>query len=300
MKPFCNFYINTTFFENLTCEFCSKNARSYLVYGKEFTNKKSTTYEAIYKFSGKERDIETGYGYFGARYFSSELGIWISTDPMANKYPSLTPYNYCADNPIMLHDPNGEDFDPRIDHKNKTITICATYYTASENRDKLQKGLAAWNKQSGEYYFTPDGTKTEYKINFDLKVADGDFATTDDAGAAFKNDKSGFANYYNVLAPESGNRGECDGNQILVSPDAPSRTTAHEIGHTIGIGHFKIGLMETGGDGNKISIGNVANTLKTAGFGVKIPDSVRNPQIDDNKVGKPTTVFDIKGSVDYK
>jgi RHS repeat-associated protein len=107
MKPICNFYINTTFFENLTCEFCSKNARSYLVYGKEFINQRSTTFDAQYKFSGKERDIETGYGYFGARYYSSELGIWISTDPMAGKYPSSTPYAYCRNNPIMLVDPNG-------------------------------------------------------------------------------------------------------------------------------------------------------------------------------------------------
>jgi RHS repeat-associated protein len=107
MKPFCNFYINTTFFENLTCEFCSKNARRYLVYGKEFINQRSTTFDAQYKFSGKERDIETGYGYFGARYYSSELGIWISTDPMADERPSYTPYNFCRNNPIILTDPSG-------------------------------------------------------------------------------------------------------------------------------------------------------------------------------------------------
>jgi RHS repeat-associated protein len=101
--------INSFFTVNLTCEFCSKNARRYLPYGKEFINQRSTTYEAIYKFSGKERDLETGYGYFGARYYSSELGIWISTDPMAGKYPSSTPYAYCRNNPIMLVDPNGMD-----------------------------------------------------------------------------------------------------------------------------------------------------------------------------------------------
>jgi RHS repeat-associated protein len=99
--------INSFFTVNLTCEFCSKNARRYLVYGKEFVNQRSTTFDAQYKFSGKERDIETGYGYFGARYYSSELGIWISTDPLADKYPSLTPYAYCANNPIMFIDPDG-------------------------------------------------------------------------------------------------------------------------------------------------------------------------------------------------
>ncbi len=32
---------------------------------------------------------------------------WLSVDPMADKYPSLSPYNYCAWNPVKLVDPNG-------------------------------------------------------------------------------------------------------------------------------------------------------------------------------------------------
>jgi RHS repeat-associated protein len=84
---------------------------TYLPYGKEFINQRSTTFDADYKFSGKERDIETGYGYFGARYYSSELGIWISTDPLSDKYPSTTPFAYCRNNPIMLVDPNGMEDD---------------------------------------------------------------------------------------------------------------------------------------------------------------------------------------------
>ena len=59
-------------------------------------------------FSAKERDAETGLSYFGARYYSSDLSIWLSVDPMADKYPSMSPYVYCADNPIMLFDPNGQ------------------------------------------------------------------------------------------------------------------------------------------------------------------------------------------------
>ena len=60
-------------------------------------------------FSAKERDTETGLSYFGARYYSSDLSIWLSVDPMSDKYPSLSPYVYCADNPVRLVDPNGED-----------------------------------------------------------------------------------------------------------------------------------------------------------------------------------------------
>ena len=62
-----------------------------------------------YTFSAKERDPETGLSYFGSRYYSSDLSIWLSVDPMSDKYASLSPYVYCADNPVMLVDPNGED-----------------------------------------------------------------------------------------------------------------------------------------------------------------------------------------------
>ena len=61
-------------------------------------------------FTGKEKDEETGYGYFGARYMDHELmTMWLSVDPMADKYPSLSPYNYCAWNPVKLVDPDGRD-----------------------------------------------------------------------------------------------------------------------------------------------------------------------------------------------
>ena len=59
--------------------------------------------------TGKERDSETGFSYFGARYYDSDiLTGWLSVDPLADKYPSLSPYNYCALNPIKVIDPNGD------------------------------------------------------------------------------------------------------------------------------------------------------------------------------------------------
>ena len=59
-------------------------------------------------FTGKEKDAGTGYGYFGARYMDHELTtMWLSVDPMADKYPSISPYAYCAWNPVKLVDPNG-------------------------------------------------------------------------------------------------------------------------------------------------------------------------------------------------
>ena len=53
---------------------------------------------------------ETSFSYFGARYYDSDLMTgWLSVDPMADKYPGLSPYNYCAWNPVKLVDPDGRD-----------------------------------------------------------------------------------------------------------------------------------------------------------------------------------------------
>ncbi len=50
------------------------------------------------------------YTYFGARYMDHELmTMWLSVDPMADKYPSISPYAYCAWNPVKLVDPDGRD-----------------------------------------------------------------------------------------------------------------------------------------------------------------------------------------------
>ena len=45
-----------------------------------------------------------------ARYYNSDLSIWLSVDPMVDKYPNLSPYTYCANNPVRLVDEDGRDF----------------------------------------------------------------------------------------------------------------------------------------------------------------------------------------------
>ena len=79
----------------------------YLPFGEDWVDQRNASWSAPYTFSGKEKDVETGYSYFGARYYDSGLSIWLSVDPMSDKYPNLTPYGYCANNPVILVDPDG-------------------------------------------------------------------------------------------------------------------------------------------------------------------------------------------------
>ncbi len=69
-------------------------------------------YQRLYSFTftGKEKDAETGFSYFGARYYDSDLsGLFLSVDPLADKYPSISPYAYCVWNSLRLVDPDGKD-----------------------------------------------------------------------------------------------------------------------------------------------------------------------------------------------
>ncbi|KUJ50005.1 hypothetical protein AR685_16580 [Chryseobacterium sp. JAH] len=64
-------------------------------------------YDNPYKFNAKELDSDTGLYYYGARYYNPRLSVWYGVDPLAGKYPNLSPYVYTANNPIKYIDPDG-------------------------------------------------------------------------------------------------------------------------------------------------------------------------------------------------
>jgi RHS repeat-associated protein len=85
------------------------------------------------RFTGKERDSETGLDYFGARYFSAAQGRFTSPDwsekpepiPYADlKDPqTLNLYSYIHNNPLSKADPDGHDALWVVDKKAGTITL---------------------------------------------------------------------------------------------------------------------------------------------------------------------------------
>jgi len=87
----------------------------YLPFGELFVSQRNSEFDSRYKFTAKELDNETSYTYFGARYYDADLSNWLSVDPLSDKYPSLSPYCYSADNPVVLVDPNGASINPIYD-----------------------------------------------------------------------------------------------------------------------------------------------------------------------------------------
>jgi RHS repeat-associated protein len=82
----------------------------YMPFGETFVeefNFSSAEAAQPYLFNGKELDRETGLYYYGARYYDPGSSIWLSLDPMMEKYPGWSPYNYTLQNPVKLVDPDG-------------------------------------------------------------------------------------------------------------------------------------------------------------------------------------------------
>ena len=83
-------------------------ALSYLPYGEEWTEynemqRPDSLSLGQYRFNGKERDPESGFLYYGQRYYGiSYIPMWLSLDPMLDKYPGISPYHYCHWNPISF------------------------------------------------------------------------------------------------------------------------------------------------------------------------------------------------------
>ena len=105
-------------------------------------------------YNGKElQDDELGgvrldwYDY-GARMYDSQLGRWNSVDRFAEKYASLTPYHYAANNPIYYIDINGDSL--WITHNTGFLGLGGTQTLLYENGNLYNKdGTAYTGKVKG-------------------------------------------------------------------------------------------------------------------------------------------------------
>jgi len=102
-----------------------------------------------YKFTGKERDSESGLDDFGARYYSSPIGRWLSPDiinltssRLINPGNTLNKYVYAADNPLKFIDRDGED-----------ITIFYRPSSGTFNMDFGHLFIGAVNQQTQQVGF---------------------------------------------------------------------------------------------------------------------------------------------------
>ena len=85
---------------------------NYYPFGTPFAEEAGNTNPDLqnHKYNGKEFDTMHGLNTndYGARQYNSLVGRWDRMDPLCEKYYSISPYAYCANNPIMLVDEGGQ------------------------------------------------------------------------------------------------------------------------------------------------------------------------------------------------
>jgi RHS repeat-associated protein len=147
------------------------------------------------RYTGKERDIESGLDHFQFRSYSSTMGRWMSPDPAGmqavdiSNPQSLNRYAYVQNNPVSFVDPLGLD--------------CAYLNNAG---DDLEKGGLDQNSNStecgknGGYWV--DGGLTDYHINANKGTVQltGTTDGTDQTHASYQDTTLNVGWYFNTMA----------------------------------------------------------------------------------------------------
>ena len=125
---------------------------TYIPYGEIFVEERNGAWNSPYLFNSKELDEETGLYYYGARYLNPTSGMWLSTDPLFEKYVGMSPYNYCAGNPVKLVDPDGRALNLSGSKSNFTFDLLKAY-VRNESKDvdlKLsEEGVVSYSLKEG-------------------------------------------------------------------------------------------------------------------------------------------------------
>ncbi len=135
----------------------------YLPFGETFAEQRAAGFGTPYLFNAKELDEETGFYYYGARYYDPRVSMWWGVDPMAGKYPSTSPYVFSANNPIYYVDPDGREPVPSIFALNPWFSLKPTqwYSTAGVYDSKSFNSAAAYSTQR----LRSDAFQTVYQRN---------------------------------------------------------------------------------------------------------------------------------------
>ena len=142
----------------------------YFAFGETFVEEHRSSNNSPYKFNGKELDEETGWYYYGARYYDPRISVWLSVDPLANVdylmnneayingehnggvFNSFNhnSYAYTYQNPVVLIDPNGKQ--AHFMHGTGTWNSSTYFQGEFENNFKSKFGSFTSHQWSGSLY----------------------------------------------------------------------------------------------------------------------------------------------------
>ena len=113
-----------------------------------------------YRYTGKEKDEESGLYYHGARYYACWLGRWTAADPIGIG-DGLNVYMYVRGNPVKLQDPNGTESE-ELRYK----------YEAFPKPDELKDGAQKYFGSENQSISDMDGQRNKEKIDITNVIKD--------------------------------------------------------------------------------------------------------------------------------
>ncbi|MFZ5785277.1 MAG: RHS repeat-associated core domain-containing protein, partial [Acidobacteriota bacterium] len=159
------------------------DAQAQLPYGTEDARVESPAhggYRPDYELTGKEEDPDVGLMYFGARYYSQELGRWTAPDPLEVHTPGTADpcvFSYAGNDPIQLIDPQGLSL-----FTGRTGPVDSSSATAPDDRFDKQLGQRHFEQLRGGLLKSGETVAAQFSVGGRQKVtSDADRRTYADA-----------------------------------------------------------------------------------------------------------------------
>ena len=131
-------------------------------------------------FAGEEQEKSSGLYDFEARLDNTLLGRLTTMDPMAEKYNDVSPYAYCAGNPVDLVDPDGRSTNVRYDPDIKKYKVVGgdaedndlSIYVVNDNMERLYKLGNSLTPYSFYNTDKKDGKEIGWMIGAEIDIND--------------------------------------------------------------------------------------------------------------------------------
>ena len=135
---------------------------AYTPFGELFVEEHTSSTSRPYKFNGKEYDEQTGYYYYGSRYYDPKLSIWNSVDPLTEKFPTWSPYAYTFHNPMNYIDHDGREPGDRFSSPTKAAFDFANKYNPLSIEQNAEYGSSIYfDKNIDGYTYTHPAIEAE-------------------------------------------------------------------------------------------------------------------------------------------
>ena len=186
-------------------------------------------------------DTQTGYYYYGARYYDPGTSIFLSVDPLAEDYPNWTPYHYVHNNPINLVDPTGMsaqnpgEGDP-VKQPQKVLNI--KFY--GEDRSLYYDGEAFSFGTGGYKFYSDSATRGDLSllkgnsgegesIDADAAFNLASYAKAFGSGSMYKTFKEGVQFIGNLIDLFSKGKDIKDGIEKAIGSDTPKSSSSAKV-----------------------------------------------------------------------